>query len=524
MADSSQKSDKAKQEVYRKHSGANDPYQDSSQNDDTSQSPRKDDEPIKGVSSVVIQSQNNTDNAGVEVSLSELTPLERIQLEKIQTTIQRAKEFDSMGEYEKALAEYSKVQFLDKNNADVYIVKAELYLKMCDFGSAISHYKKANTLRPSSYLEERLSSLYFIKGLSMIDGGNCFEAIDFMDDIHLNEGKFNYLRALAFVGAGERERAFTELDGCLEKDANNVEARILKAKLLWTVDKTFEGNNEFWKVQSIAPNHPDVIEFLNIMTPKSEVYYEAAVKNIFQNNIKRAYENISEGLKLYHDSTKLLLLRASLLRKSENYEKALSDLEKASKFMHTQGLENQVKIQIALTYNDMGIQLFRREQYNDAITLFNEALNFLEKDPGVYINRGDCYREMGKHQPALADYHHALDLAGETAQLKARLCLVHNALGIELFNKQDYLGGQIEFSRALHYNDKMSDLYLNRGKSSFELQSLKEAYEDFKKAYELDPTNHEANQYLQNMKSMPSQSTKNSIVKALTRKIQKEAT
>jgi len=61
----------------------------------------------------------------------------------------------------------------------------------------------------------------------------------------------------------------------------------------------------------------------------------------------------------------------------------------------------------------MGTSLFRKQKYHDSVTIFNEALNFMPNDPGVYINRGDAYRELKKYNLALSDYHYALDLEGK---------------------------------------------------------------------------------------------------------------
>lgn len=60
----------------------------------------------------------------------------------------------------------------------------------------------------------------------------------------------------------------------------------------------------------------------------------------------------------------------------------------------------------------MGISLLQGK-YHDAITIFNEVLNFVDNDPGVYINWGDAYWELKKYNLALSDYHYALDLGGE---------------------------------------------------------------------------------------------------------------
>ena len=49
--------------------------------------------------------------------------------------------------------------------------------------------------------------------------------------------------------------------------------------------------------------------------------------------------HIRKGLECYHDMSKLLLLRASIYRKNKQFIDAIQDLEKASKFMHDEGVE-----------------------------------------------------------------------------------------------------------------------------------------------------------------------------------------
>jgi tetratricopeptide (TPR) repeat protein len=98
----------------------------------------------------------------------------------------------------------------------------------------------------------------------------------------------------------------------------------------------------------------------------------------------------------------------------------------------------------------MGSSLFSKGKHHDAVTIFNEALNFMPSDAGIYINRGDAYRELKKFNLALSDYHYALDLGGQNNLVKARLSLTHYALGAACFNQKDYEGANIEFSRVIH--------------------------------------------------------------------------
>ena len=102
--------------------------------------------------------------------------------------------------------------------------------------------------------------------------------------------------------------------------------------------------------------------------------------------------------------------------------------------MYAESLENEVTMQIGLTYNDMGTSLFKKRRFEEALTILNEALNFMPMDSGIRLNRGDTNRELKRYLLALSDYHHALDLGGEPALIKGRLSLTHYALGAQCFN------------------------------------------------------------------------------------------
>lgn len=83
---------------------------------------------------------------------------------------------------------------------------------------------------------------------------------------------------------------------------------------------------------------------------------------MFNDDNQKAYDCIDKGLLLLRDWPKLLVLRASLLRKEKNFEEALSDLENASKNMTYNNMTFEVKKQIALTYNEMGKQLYHYQK------------------------------------------------------------------------------------------------------------------------------------------------------------------
>mmetsp|Transcript_12323 Transcript_12323/g.1840 ORF Transcript_12323/g.1840 Transcript_12323/m.1840 type:complete len:99 (+) Transcript_12323:101-397(+) len=97
--------------------------------------------------------------------------------------------------------------------------------------------------------------------------------------------------------------------------------------------------------------------------------------------------------------------------------------------MNFENISEEVRVMIGLTYNDIGKALYKGASFDQAITGFNEAINFDGLNPGFFLNRGDCYRAKGLLETALADYHHAMELEAPEKDLNPRLGLLHHTLG-----------------------------------------------------------------------------------------------
>ena len=78
------------------------------------------------------------------------------------------------------------------------------------------------------------------------------------------------------------------------------------------------------------------------MRPKALAHYEKAINSLFEKDIEGALNEIKKGLDMYRDMTQLLVLRASIHRQNQDYNSALNDLERASKYMQAEGLEQEV--------------------------------------------------------------------------------------------------------------------------------------------------------------------------------------
>ena len=91
------------------------------------------------------------------------------------------------------------------------------------------------------------------------------------------------------------------------------------------------------------------------------------------------------------------------------YEEALSELQLANKYIEDRSLEGELRSQISLTFNEMGISSFKQNRCEEASKLFSEGLTYNPTDWGMLTNRGDCYRSLNDFVQALDDYLRAYE-------------------------------------------------------------------------------------------------------------------
>jgi tetratricopeptide (TPR) repeat protein len=352
-------------------------------------------------------------------------------------------------------------------------------------------------------VEKQLKELCFLKGLSMIEEGNASQALEYMEHGMAHGQEYNYLRALTFISIGERAMALKELEQCLGDLTSPLalEALILKTKILWALQREYEGNAAMWQAFKLNPQHTEVQEFLKIVKPKVEEWHSKAATAIFDQDYDKALYCITKGFEVWPDSSRLLLLRAFVYRQQGNFEGALTELEKATRNMDYEQVTAKLKEQIGLTYNDMGQRLYSQELYQEAITLFNEALTYIGSEAGCFINRGDCYRQLSQFDLAMADYNTAMEMDSGNKDLKMRLALLYYSRGYQLLYRNDPEGAIIELSRSIFYENSVADFYAQRATAYLRIQDTQKAFEDVKNALRLNPTHADAKTLLDSFKT-----------------------
>lgn len=458
---------------------------------------------------------------------------------------------------DRALSLLARVIYLTPDDARAFTMRAEIYLSLGDLKSALSNFRRSLELQPDDKLmQKRIAAVLDTQGNQALEDGDYdVAAAIFSRAIELDGLTWQYFLHLALtkIALGQLRLAMRDLDHVLILHKFSPDVFILRAKLRWLLGNVPAGNADFRAAHSIDPTHGEVVEFEDMLWKNAEIAYREASSALMRRDFQRGLRKLNAAIELNPEDVKILILRASAYRSTQQYSHALADLDEAARVFHSQRsavLEKaraanaksdggggskspsnpappqpiefaehaEITRQRNLTLNDLAVERFKRRDFRGAITLFNQVIESEANsdisgaaaregqsfvNTSFFSNRGDCHRELGQLQSALADYHVAYDLNPDNWETKTRLAMLHDSFGLELFNASQYSDALVEFSTALGYNGRVVQIYLHRARTAQKLGKLERAYKDYLEVLRLDGNNAAAQRALTQFGGVP---------------------
>ena len=163
-----------------------------------------------------------------------------------------------------------------------------------------------------------------------------------------------------------------------------------------------------------------------------------------------------------------------------NYLKALISKSEAVK-----PLTEEKQSVSAETYFYRGNEKYLMRSYEDAITVYNEAIRLQPDFANAYVNRGLAKEKLGQHESAIMDYSSAIKIDPTLAGAYNNRGNVQRKLGQHFLALED-------LSTAIQLDPRYVKAYVNRGNAKNSLGHPNDALEDFNTALDLDPGSAEA--------------------------------
>ena len=236
---------------------------------------------------------------------------------------------------------------------------------------------------------------------------------------------------------------------------------------------------------------------------KGVIYKNRAdLENNRQEKLKwyeKAYEHLTEGLKLKSDFTEAYITRGAVFRDVGEFDLALKDFNIAietdpefanaynergvyyAKIGNAEKALNDFNIAIDLDpesedfYNSRGITYKDIGKVDLAIQDYNKAIELNPEFPEAYNNLGVVYDEKGEHDKAIDYYSKAIDLRSYYAN-------AYNNRGMAYRDKGDVVHAIFDFSYAILSKSDNASIYYYRGEALLLMKQWKEARVDLKKS------------------------------------------
>ncbi|XP_077706869.1 tetratricopeptide repeat protein 16 isoform X5 [Canis aureus] len=224
----------------------------------------------------------------------------------------------------------------------------------------------------------------------------------------------------------------------------------------------------------LDPKHSQAKVLLQMMVDQAQQARQDAGILAVQGKLQHALQRINCAIENNPLDPRLFLFRGTIYRRLQEFDSAVEDFLKALDMMSAsqEGEVQQAQRQLLLAYNDFAVHCYLQGAYQEGVLLLNKALKDEQQEKGLYINRGDCFFQLGNLTFAEADYQQALALSPQDEGANLRMGLLQEKMGFCEQRSRQFHKAESHFSMAIQHNPKRAQYYLHRARSRQLLQNI----------------------------------------------------
>eukprot|EP00467_Chlorarachnion_reptans_P009088 CAMPEP_0114487220 /NCGR_PEP_ID=MMETSP0109-20121206/646_1 /TAXON_ID=29199 /ORGANISM="Chlorarachnion reptans, Strain CCCM449" /LENGTH=475 /DNA_ID=CAMNT_0001663463 /DNA_START=59 /DNA_END=1483 /DNA_ORIENTATION=+ len=408
-----------------------------------------------------------------------------------------------------AVTSLSAAIFLKPNIAELYEYRAEIYIQLCDFGSAILNYRKALSLCPrEKKFVERMARIMFVRGRLHVEDEELDQAIDaFKEAAKLvpTNPQYELECARIYFSKNLCKTALDSIENILASHPDYTDAYHLRAKILIRLGEYSMAKIDIENVEKRDSNDVRVKKMADLIKQEAQSKFVQATQ-FYTSGLNGQCIALLSNTLAWNPTVEGYRLRATAFRTEGKFNASIADLKCAMQLVQSKAEETNhshsdmelkdIQRQLAFTLNDIGICLLNiGGKVNEAIDCFRKAISRWEREPQFHANLADSYKELNQLDNALKYYQKAFSILADRGKtdgdiyhkVLTGLCSLRYDRGRRMFNNTNYMEAEQEYSHAIRLSPNTAMLRFCRGESRLQLLNLLGAYFDFKKAVELDP-------------------------------------
>ncbi|XP_075434643.1 tetratricopeptide repeat protein 16 isoform X2 [Ascaphus truei] len=421
--------------------------------------------------------------------------------EKVAEHYKRGVDSLSREEWDKAVISFSKAINLDPDTVELYVKRAEAFLQLCDFQSVVLNLRRACSIAlPREEDVALLSFTLYLQGQCLFEQGSYLDALEsFTRASELQPWNSHYhMRSISCLAAlGQHADCIRLVSKQLEEKRQNPDLYVVRARLYGHLSKPTLSFHDVQRALALEPQHPEARVLQETLAAKAEEAKVMAVNYAVQGQLQEALRKICIAIEHNPSSAGYHILRGTVYRRLADFSAAVDDYVLAMQLCSAQGAEGsraeaEAQSQLLLTYNDFAVHCYMKGFYEEGTLLLNKALKGERNKKELYINRGDCFFQLGELSFALADYQQALELDPSDWGVRTRIARLQDKLGLQAQQRRQYQQAELHFSEGIKEQPLLPQLYLHRARVRRCLQNTMDAQVDAVIAILLDSNNDEA--------------------------------
>jgi tetratricopeptide (TPR) repeat protein len=400
----------------------------------------------------------------------------------VDAVVARAELLRSRRDFEAALAQLAAAEKLSSDNAEIHLVRGDLFLQVCNLDGARGEYAKAKEIS-QDLAHSRLDAYYQATG-------NYAEAeTQYKAALGIDPGQPSTHAALGWVFAlqGRFPEAMSEDSTASRINSNSPAVHDYRARALEQMDQFEQAETALEQGNQLDPRDESILadwaeDLVSLKEyEKAKQKYDEALRiapslpaalvgegdlMYYQGDYRGAISGYEKAIRVCPSEPTALTGIGYSYRSLGEYEEAKRWFEKAKQslpllpdgFAGSGALNNSVGDYAAAfsdaneslarnpraTYANVvkGVALMGMRQYREAIKEFRQATQVHSRDPDPWEYWGNLLQQRGDYKGAAANYNRAMEL-------DPRSSAVPNDWGDMLFLRGDYPGAEKEYRTAL---------------------------------------------------------------------------
>ncbi|XP_053523619.1 tetratricopeptide repeat protein 16 [Artibeus jamaicensis] len=396
-------------------------------------------------------------------------------------------------DWELAVLFFSRALHLDSKLVDSYALRAEAYIQLCDFSSAAQNLRRAYSFQPdNTNFLERLTFVLYLQGQCLFEQGAFLDALHVFSqasELQPKKSCFYYRCMACLLALGRHDDCLSLVTEEVNHGTANADIYILRARLYNFFQKPNLCYQDLHNALLLDPKHPGAKSLLKVMVDQAQKSHQDARTLAVQGKLQRALQCIDCAIENNPLDPSLFLFRGTMYRRLQDFDAALEDLLKALDMMkpHQEDMVQQAQRQLLLAYNDFAVHCYLQGAYQESVLLLNKALKGEQQEKGLYVNRGDCFFQLGNLTFAEADYRQALALSPQDEDTNLRMGLLQEKMGFCEQKRRQFQKAENHFSMAIQHSPQRAQYYLHRARIRLLTQNVFGARQDVATALLLDP-------------------------------------